>query len=133
MNPVGLLACGSSERNCLPSAFAPVARMFRSSPLTVAGPRRIYTGFPSYTESYVLYGSFVNSVKHRRPDATKHFPRRPAADARKGPSLVPAAIVISSNLPASSARYYMPPAGIAPSVPGKEALAVRRTPHENQS
>jgi hypothetical protein len=47
VNPVGLLACGSSERNCLPSAFAPVACLLRSSPLTVAGPRRTYTGFPN--------------------------------------------------------------------------------------
>jgi hypothetical protein len=49
MNPVGLLACGSSDESCLPSKM-PVANLLPSSPLTVAGPRRICTGFP-ITES----------------------------------------------------------------------------------
>lgn len=67
VNPVGLLAYGSSDRSCLPSAFAPVACLLLSSPLTVAGPRRILTGFPSNTESRFLYGSLYRSVKDLQP------------------------------------------------------------------
>jgi len=51
VNSAGLLACGSSDRSCLPSTLAPVANLLLSSPLTVAGPRRILTGFPCNTES----------------------------------------------------------------------------------
>jgi hypothetical protein len=58
MNAVGLLACGSSDLEAaFPVLLAPVALLLHSSPLTVAGPRRILTGFP-YTESQMLYGSF---------------------------------------------------------------------------
>ena len=62
-NSVGLLACRSSARNCLPSTEAPVAQLFRSSLLTVAGPRRISTGFPYNTEAFILYGKAAKSVK----------------------------------------------------------------------
>ena len=67
VNPVGLLACGSSDRSCLPSAPAPVACLLRSSPLTVAGPRRNRTGFPINTESSILYGRLTIPVKESWP------------------------------------------------------------------
>jgi len=76
VNPVGLLACSSSGRSCLPSAFAPVANMLLSSLLTVAGPRRIFTGFPCNTESQILYGSLQNSVKDWSTAECLHLPDR---------------------------------------------------------
>ncbi len=70
VNSVGLLTCGSSNRSCLPSAAAPVACLLRSSPLTVAGPCRIFTGFPCtqnprrYTAVYK-----ISQLRHRRSSA----------------------------------------------------------------